>query len=1069
VRVKETNGGIIDSPTMTVRICKRPQITNTSTPTLHLLPSQAAYLDVTATGTDLSYQWYQGGSEPGDTLNATPIGFPINRLRIQPSTTTMYWLAVTGRCGPGGTDTRIVYSPAFNASICPLLEEEAATATNAVVMPGASTTLSMSAEGTDLSYQWYFGQRGDTENEVPNGTSSTITTPPINAPTSFWCRVTSGTCSRDSNTVVVGLCSEPTVHWVSTSRNIAKGDTVGLFFTVDHSTAQPFATVYAGNAGDVAGSTVIDGSTTNGFNMAVQTTTKFWVRAAVDNCYGDTGNIVITVCIPKITTPPAPASIIVGASTTLRVFTDIAAAGYQWYVGESGDTSVPVAGGTASELTVSPTVDTKYWVRVLGCGANQTDSPSALVSVCTPAAISSHSPNQWIVRGATRELYLSTIGTNLTYQWYRGAHGDTSVPIGTGFSVFVTPANTTNYWAHVSNGCGSDDTDTITVSVCATPEITAQPVSQSIFSGTTATLSVTATQATTTPMTYQWYSGSGTANPIAGATSATYVTPALTAAATYWVRITAGTCSVDSALATVSMCAYSAILNTPDDKDIALGQTVRLSVQVSPVADSARWYLGAQGIRTNQISSTTYIDVSPTTATQYWGEYTHGTCSAKTRTVTVYVSIPTITQQPAASTQVNPGQSTRLTVAANTTGLTYQWYSGASGSGTAISGATAAYYDTPVLTAGTTATYWVKVTGSRGHVVNSNTASVFCCQPAAITYQPTPVSIRRGSGATLTVTATGTNLTYQWYRATAPSQTNPVTSNTGSTLLLTPIDPASYWVKVTSDCGVANSVTVNVDVCVDPVINAQPTNRSIPSGSTTTLSVTATAGTALPLSYQWYSGTSGSGTPISGATSATYTTPALTAAANYWVKVTSGVCSTNSDTAAVSMCPYPATLSSPSDRNTKRGTAVLLTISLSPTPQQYKWYQGLQGDRSNLLSSSPSINVYPTVTTKYWGEFTNNGCTTMTRTVTVNVCVPTINTQPQSQSINYYDTVTLTVSATEAVSYQWYKASTGQAIAGATSASYTTPHLQADESYYVRTTGSCGVNTDSEVAYITIN
>src|SRR6185436_4792292 len=156
--------------------------------------------------------------------------------------------------------------------------------------------------------------------------------------------------------------------------------------------------------------------------------------------------------------------------------------------------------------------------------------------------------------------------------------------------------------------------------------------------------------------------------------------------------------------------------------------------------------------------------------------------------------------------------------------------------------------------------------------------------------------------------------------------------------------------------------------------------------------------------YQWYSGTAGGGTLINGATSASYTTPPLTSAANYWVKVTSGTCSTNSTTATVSICSYPATTNQPSDRNRKAGVASLLSVSLSPTPQTYKWYRGAQGDRSNLLSNSPSFNVYPTVTTQYWGEFTNNGCTTQSRTVTINVCIPTITAQPESREIGYGST-----------------------------------------------------------------
>jgi Immunoglobulin domain/PQQ-like domain len=59
-----------------------------------------------------------------------------------------------------------------------------------------------------------------------------------------------------------------------------------------------------------------------------------------------------------------------------------------------------------------------------------------------------------------------------------------------------------------------------------------------------------------------------------------------------------------------------------------------------------------------------------------------------------------------------------------------------------------------------------------------------------------------------------------------------------------------------------------------PSITVQPMNQQVTAGQTATFNVTAT-GTA-PLSYQWQKG----GTPIAGATSASYTTAATTAADN---------------------------------------------------------------------------------------------------------------------------------------------------------------------------------------------
>jgi hypothetical protein len=74
-----------------------------------------------------------------------------------------------------------------------------------------------------------------------------------------------------------------------------------------------------------------------------------------------------------------------------------------------------------------------------------------------------------------------------------------------------------------------------------------------------------------------------------------------------------------------------------------------------------------------------------------------------------------------------------------------------------------------------------------------------------------------------------------------------------------------------------------IDFKPSATITTQPLGGTICSGSTFTLSVAATGG-ASTLSYQWQSNTTGCGsafTPVSGATSSSYTTPALSTTTYY--------------------------------------------------------------------------------------------------------------------------------------------------------------------------------------------
>jgi len=104
-----------------------------------------------------------------------------------------------------------------------------------------------------------------------------------------------------------------------------------------------------------------------------------------------------------------------------------------------------------------------------------------------------------------------------------------------------------------------------------------------------------------------------------------------------------------------------------------------------------------------------------------------------------------------------------------------------------------------------------------------------------------------------------------------------------------------------SGCGSGGTHTVVTQI--PPSISAQPQAQTILTGKTATLTVMVTGNP--PISYQWYQGTSGSGSPISGATSASYTTPPLTVTTNYWVQVSNSAGTVNSGTVTVTVTPPP--------------------------------------------------------------------------------------------------------------------------------------------------------------------
>src|SRR5215469_18961545 len=142
----------------------------------------------------------------------------------------------------------------------------------------------------------------------------------------------------------------------------------------------------------------------------------------------------------------------------------------------------------------------------------------------------------------------------------------------------------------------------------------------------------------------------------------------------------------------------------------------------------------------------------------------------------------------------------------------------------------------------------------------------------SITTQPTSQTITAGQTATFTVAASGRNpLNFQWQKngtpingATSSSYTTPATSTSDN--------GSQFTVVVSNSRGsiTSSAATLTVDAAaVAPSITAEPASQTVTAGQTASFSVTA-AGTA-PFSYQWQK----NAVAIAGATSSSYTTPAL--------------------------------------------------------------------------------------------------------------------------------------------------------------------------------------------------
>jgi len=347
------------------------------------------------------------------------------------------------------------------------------------------------------------------------------------------------------------------------------------------------------------------------------------VQVQNGGCVSNSTTTTVSVCIPTITQQPASVTINSGQPATLSVAANTAGTTYQWFVGLSGSTTTPIPGATAPSLTVSPSSTTSYWVRVTGACGRTADSATATVTVCVPPSIVTQPADASPAgRGMPSGLFVAATGTGLTYRWYQGASGDTSLPLSaTGSTVTTIVYDTYSYWARVSGSCGSIDSAAALMSVY--PQITQQPLDASVNAGSTTTLSVSALG---NALTYQWYQNDY-AHPV-GTNSSTFVTPPVYAATTYFVVVKSGIAPVQSNAVTVTTCDGPGFYNWTQAYG---GGCYSIGVRLGDpeLGVTFYWYQGVSGDTSHPLGpGPYYMWVCPAPGTKYWVRVSTDTCYA---------------------------------------------------------------------------------------------------------------------------------------------------------------------------------------------------------------------------------------------------------------------------------------------------------------------------------------------------------------------------------------------------------------------------------------------------------
>lgn len=244
--------------------------------------------------------------------------------------------------------------------------------------------------------------------------------------------------------------------------------------------------------------------------------------------------------------------------------------------------------------------------------------------------------------------------------------------------------------------------------------------------------------------------------------------------------------------------------------------------------------------------------------------------------------LPVISVQPL-DQEVSVGQALTFRVVASGTGLTYAWLK----NGLPIGGATNSTFTIPSAQVDDVGTFAVRISG-QGGAIDSSIVTLSVTPPGSgpiiIAARPLSQQVPVGQSVTLSITASGSALAYQWLK-----NGTPISGATSGTLVIPSAqvgDAGTYTVRVTSGATVevaTAKLVVGTATGAGVSITSQPSNRSVEAGQPAVFSVTATS--SAPISYQWFK----NDVAINGAMAAALTIPSAQAgdAGTYRVRATS--------------------------------------------------------------------------------------------------------------------------------------------------------------------------------------
>jgi hypothetical protein len=341
--------------------------------------------------------------------------------------------------------------------------------------------------------------------------------------------------------------------------------------------------------------------------------------------------------------------------------------------------------------------------------------------------------------------------------------------------------------------------------------------------------------------------------------------------------------------------------------------------------------------------------------------------------------------------------------------------------------------------------------------------------PPVVTTSPTSQTVTAGTQVTFTAAATdATTPTVQWQVSTNGGSTwTNITGATSTSYGVTTTVAMSgnqYRAVFTDSYGLSATTTAaTLSILSAPAVTTNPTAQTVVVGATASFTVAA-SGTPVP-TIQWQLSTDGSTwNNIGGATAATYSFTATTAANGYQYRAvfTNSLGTATTSAASLTVTTVPVVTTNPTSQAVTAGTTVNFSAAAVGAANT-QWQSSTNGGSTwiNIVGATSSTYSFVASATmsgsQYRAYYTNAAGAAASSAATLTVGTPiTITSNPQSAAVASGTSVTLTTSAigSPAPTVQWQlstdNALTYTNIASATTTSYTVTVTTAMSGYKYR-------------------